>query len=67
VLGVLALVKASKVLSNRPPAGPPPKLTAALQICNIINLDLINVGLGIANLVLLNDSDVEDYFYGDYR
>lgn len=39
-----------------------PRRTAVAQIVNILAGDLINVGLGIVELVLLADPECDDYF-----
>jgi hypothetical protein len=64
VMGILATVKGARLLGDRPWREPPPTATAVMQIINVINLDLVNLCLGILNLVLLNDPRVRRYFRG---
>ena len=40
----------------------PPRCTAVMQILNIVSGDLVNVCLGAAELILLNDPEVEAWF-----
>jgi hypothetical protein len=61
VMGVLATVKGAQLLGPRPAGGMPPRATAILQIINIVNLDVINLTLGILVLVFLHDRDVKEY------
>ncbi len=61
-LGVMAIVKASELLGERAPESPPPRHIAVMQIINIVNLDVINLVLGIVALVLLNEPEVRRYF-----
>jgi hypothetical protein len=43
---------------------PLPKGTATMMIVNIVNLDVVNLVLGILILVFSDDLEVQDYFQG---
>jgi hypothetical protein len=62
VLGILAIIKGTQLLGEKAYRESPPRATAVMQIINIINLDVINLAMGIIVLVFLNDRDVKDYF-----
>jgi predicted Zn finger-like uncharacterized protein len=62
VLGILAIIKGAQLLSDKAYRESPPQATAIMQIINIINLDAINLALGIIVLVFLSDRDVKAYF-----
>jgi hypothetical protein len=62
VFGVMAIVKASQLLSERAYRQVPPQATAIMQIINIVALDVINLTMGIINLVFLSDPEVKRYF-----
>jgi hypothetical protein len=64
VTGVLCILKGSQLLSPGGRFEAPPLATSIMQIVNIINLDFINVTLGILNLVFISDPDVRRYFRG---
>ena len=61
VWSILAIVRASAMLgqNDRQPA---PRTLLILQILCILNLDIVNLILGIVGLNLLNDPDTQDYF-----
>lgn len=61
VWSILAIVRASAMLGqhDRQPA---PRTLLILQILCILNLDIVNLILGIVGLNLLNDPDTQDYF-----
>jgi hypothetical protein len=62
VFGIMAIIKGSQMLGSNPlPAFKSAKTTAIMQIVNIICCDLINLTMGIVNLVFLNDPEVKDY------
>ena len=62
VLGIMAIMKGSQMLGSNPaPAFASAKTIAIMQIINIINCDMINLTLGIINLVFLNDPEVKDW------
>lgn len=64
VTGVLCILKGAQLLSPGGRFEAPPLATSIMQIVNIINLDLINVTLGILNLVFISDPEVRRYFRG---
>lgn len=63
VMGIMAIIKGSQLLSPQAHRQSPPNSIAIMQIINIINCDWINMTLGIINLVFLSDDEVKDYFY----
>lgn len=62
ILGVMALMKASRLLGSNASHEGPPTTIAIMQIVNIISFDVINVVLGILILVFLNDPDVKRWY-----
>jgi hypothetical protein len=64
VTGILCIIKGVQLLGSNGRYEAPPLGTAILQVVNVINLDLINVTLGILNLVFLNDPQVRQYYRG---
>jgi hypothetical protein len=62
VLGILAIIKGAQLLSQRARRETAPQATAIMQIVNIINLDFINLTLGIIILVFLGDREVKSYY-----
>jgi predicted Zn finger-like uncharacterized protein len=62
VCGIIAVVRGCQLLSGNMFAEGPPTATAILQIINVINLDLINLVLGILILTFLNDDEVKRFF-----
>ncbi|GIW79642.1 MAG: hypothetical protein KatS3mg105_1449 [Gemmatales bacterium] len=64
VLGILAVVRASSLLSEEAYQQSPPTGIAVMQIINIINCDLVNLILGILSLTFLNDPECQRYFRG---
>jgi hypothetical protein len=67
VFGVIAIVKASQLLSEKVRRAAPPQALAIMQIINIVALDVINLTMGIISLVFLSDRDVKRYFRGAPR
>src|SRR5262249_1868945 len=61
VVGILALIRASALLGDRAYRQPRPTGIAIMQIINVINGDMINLTLGILELVFLNDDEAKDY------
>ena len=62
ILGIMAIVKASQMLGSNPsPAYTSAKSIAIMQIINIICCDVLNLIMGIINLIFLNDPEVRDY------
>ncbi len=64
VMGIMAIVKGARLLAADAHRHLPPKGTAIMQIINIINFDLVNVVLGVVNLVFLSDQEVRSYLRG---
>lgn len=62
VIGIMAIVKGSALMSVNAAAEVPPKTIAILQIINIINFDVPNCVMGILTLVFLGDPEVEGFF-----
>ena len=62
ILGIMAIVKASQMLGSNPaPAYTSAKSIAIMQIINIICCDVLNLIMGIINLIFLNDPEVKEY------
>ena len=62
VLGIMAIIKATKMLSSDPYEGyTSAKTIAIMQIVSIVSCDIINMTLGILSLVFLSDSEVIDW------
>ncbi len=62
VLGIMAIVKGSKMLGSNPaPTVATAKSIAIMQIINIINCDVPNLVMGIITLVFLNDEEVKNW------
>jgi hypothetical protein len=62
VLGVMAIVRASRLLGRFGHLQPSPKVIAVMQIVNIINGDVPNLVMGIVSLSFLKDPGVRRYF-----
>jgi len=60
VVCILMIVRASNMM-NRDDYGPPSGL-AVCQICFILNLDVVNMVLGIVTLVLLGSDEAKAYY-----
>jgi len=60
IVGIMLIVRGAALLGRDP--GPAPHGLAIAQIILIINLDVINLVLGILAKVFLADPDVADYF-----
>jgi hypothetical protein len=60
VVGIMLIVRGAALLGRDP--GPAPSGLAIAQIILIINLDVINLVLGILAKVFLADPDVAAYF-----
>jgi hypothetical protein len=61
VLGIMAIVRASALLGDGA-RGQNPQAIAIMQIINVMNVDLINMTLGIITLCFLNEPEVKAYF-----
>lgn len=62
VMGIMAIVKGAELLGEKAHRAGPPKGIAVMMIINIINMDMVNLTLGILVLVFLADEEVKDYF-----
>jgi hypothetical protein len=62
VAGIFLIVKGSELLGSDASRSAPPQATAIMQIINVINLDMINLTMGILTLVFLNEPEVRAYF-----
>lgn len=61
-LGIMAIIKGANLLGGRAQEQSSPMYIAIMQIVNIINLDVINLILGIVTLVFLNEPEVRWYY-----
>jgi|TARA_B100001250_G_scaffold401668_1_gene413825 hypothetical protein len=62
VLGIMAIIKAAKMLSPDPYEGyTSAKTIAIMQIVSIVSCDIINMTMGILSLVFLSDPEVIDW------
>ena len=64
VVGIMGIVKASKLLGKNDRYEKAPNAIAVMQIINVINCDIINCVLGILILVFLSDPEVKAYYQG---
>ena len=62
VTGILCLTSGIPLLNRGTRTARPPYTTAIMQIINILACDPINLGCGIAILVLLSDPEVKSQF-----
>lgn len=62
VVGLMAIIKGSHLLGERAYREWPPQGIAIMQIINIVVFDVINLTMGIINLVFLSDPEVKRYF-----
>jgi predicted Zn finger-like uncharacterized protein len=62
VCGIICVIKGCQLLSDNGRGEDAPMATAILQIINVINLDVINLVLGILILVFLNEDEVKEFF-----
>jgi hypothetical protein len=65
VLGILATIKGSQLMSKDARQQPPPRWVAIMQIINIVNVDVPNCVMGILTLVFLQDAEVLHYYRND--
>lgn len=63
-MGIMCVIKGSKLLGQNSFMEAPPKTTAIMQIVNIICGDITNLALGIVILVFLSDPEVAAYYRG---
>jgi hypothetical protein len=62
IFGIMAIIRGSQMLGpNSLPAFKSAKSIAIMQIINIICCDVLNLIMGIINLVFLNDPEVREY------
>lgn len=61
VWGILAIIRGSNLLGPQWPYYEP-GLMVIMQIIQVVNLDLVNVVMGIIGLVFLNDDEVKSRF-----
>ncbi len=62
IAGILCIIQGSKLLGSNPDLHyAKTKNTAIMQIICIISLDVLNMTMGIINLVFLNDEEVKTY------
>jgi predicted RNA-binding Zn-ribbon protein involved in translation (DUF1610 family) len=61
VWSIIAIVRGSTML-NENDTSPAPRVMAILQIVMIVNCDIVNMVMGIVNLVLLNDDKMVEYY-----
>ncbi|HZZ77928.1 MAG TPA: hypothetical protein VFE62_05395 [Gemmataceae bacterium] len=64
VMGILAIVKSTSLLGDKAHLSTPPTGMGVMMIINIINVDIINLVLGILILVFSSDDEVVDYMRG---
>jgi hypothetical protein len=62
VVGIMAIIKGANLMTDSTGHVSPPKTIAIMQIVNIVGLDVINLALGIATLILLGDPEVKAYY-----
>src|SRR5262249_17826482 len=62
VMGIMAIVKGSRLLGEKAYRETPPQGIGIMMIVNIINGDFVNLTLGILVLVFLGDEEVKSYF-----
>lgn len=62
IVGIFAIISASKLLPNNPTNPEPARTLAIMQIINILTGNVVSLGVGIAALVLYGDPEVEAYF-----
>lgn len=62
--GIYAIVKGTALLNNDCYGAGVPRLAAMLQIGQIIDFDVVGMGLGVGALILLDDAKVKAYLEG---
>ncbi len=62
VMAIMATIKGSQLVSVNDQMQEPPLTVAIMMIVNILNADVVNLGIGIALLVLCNDPEVKQYY-----
>ena len=61
-VGVVCLINGLNLLNKPLDQQRPPYPSAIMQVISIVSCDVVNLGLGIAILVLLNDPQVRSKF-----
>jgi hypothetical protein len=64
VMGIMAIIAGSKLLGQDARREAAPKGIAIMQIINIVNLDVVNLVMGIVTLTFLNEPEVRRYYRG---
>lgn len=64
VMGIMAIIKGSKLIGQNGHLEAPPKTIAIMQIVNIINCDVPNTVMGILALIFLGEPQVKAYYQG---
>lgn len=62
VMAIMATIKGSQLISPNDQIQDPPHTIAVMLIINILNGDVVNLGIGIALLVLCGDPEVKQYY-----
>lgn len=62
VLGIFEIIYGAKLLSTPPKPVQPSQAIAIMEICCILELNVISLVVGILALVFYNDPTVKDYF-----
>ena len=62
IMGILAIIRGSRLLGRYGHFQRPPRAIAIMQIVNIINADVANLVMGIISLSFLKDPAVRRYF-----
>ena len=65
VWGVLAIIRGSSMVGGDDIRPTPPTVLHVLQIMLILNLDVVNLVLGIVGLVSTNSEETQDYYAGN--
>jgi len=64
VAGILAIVKASRLMGEGAYGSGMPTTPAVMLIVNVINFDMIGLAMGIITLVMSQDPKVRNYLEG---
>ena len=65
VWGILAIIRGTAMMNGRDTSAGPPTVLLGLQILLILNLDMINMILGIVGLVLANNDEIKEFYAGN--
>lgn len=63
-VGIFEIVIAAKLLKAQPEESRLYMVAAVAEICSILWLNLLSVGLGVANMVLIGGDEFKAYFRG---